>query len=73
LADGVPADHVVKRIVQSVPLPQVTPRQRSGGFGPGAPGGPVVPGSGGPQGPQQGPWGGPQGPQQGFGAGPQSA
>jgi MoxR-like ATPase len=44
LADGVPADHVVKRVVQSVPLPQVTPRQSAGGFGPGSPGGPVVPG-----------------------------
>ncbi|WP_448616615.1 AAA family ATPase [Modestobacter sp. URMC 112] len=51
LADGVPADHVVKRIVQSVPLPQVTPRQRAGGYGPGSPGGPVVPGFGGPGGP----------------------
>jgi MoxR-like ATPase len=43
LADGVPADHVVKRILQTVPLPQVAPRQRSGGFGPGSPGGPSVP------------------------------
>jgi MoxR-like ATPase len=43
LADGVPADHVVKRIVQTVPLPQVAPRQRAGGFGPGSPGGPTVP------------------------------
>jgi MoxR-like ATPase len=43
LADGVPADHIVKRIVQTVPLPQVAPRQRAGGFGPGAPGGPQVP------------------------------
>ena len=62
LADGVPADHIVKRVVQSVPLPQVTPRQRSGGYGPGNPGGPVVPGFGGPAfgGPQQGPY--PQGP-----------
>ncbi|SDG28185.1 AAA family ATPase [Klenkia brasiliensis] len=73
LADGVPADHVVKRIVQSVPLPQVSPRQRAGGFGPASPGGPQVP-----PGPQQpGPWGGTQfsgpqqqGPQQ---QGPQSA
>ncbi len=48
LADGVPADHVVKRILQTVPLPQVTPRQRAGGFGPSAPGGPSVPGFGGP-------------------------
>src|SRR3712207_167449 len=43
LADGVPADHVVRRILQTVPLPQVAPRQRSGGFGPGSPGGPSVP------------------------------
>jgi MoxR-like ATPase len=47
LADGVPADHIVKRVVQSVPLPEVTPRQRAGGYGPGNPGGPVVPGFGG--------------------------
>ncbi|WP_456552033.1 AAA family ATPase [Blastococcus sp. SYSU D00813] len=65
LADGVPADHVVKRILQTVPLPQVTPRQRAGGFGPSAPGGPAVPGFGGPaQGPQFGPPPG-QGPQYG--------
>ncbi|WP_440284465.1 AAA family ATPase [Geodermatophilus amargosae] len=65
LADGVPADHVVKRILQTVPLPQVTPRQRSGGFGPAGPGGPQVPPPGAPQfGPPQG---GPQGPYgQGF-------
>ena len=43
LADGVPADHIVKRIVQTVPLPQVAPRQNAGGFGPGTPGGPSVP------------------------------
>jgi len=43
LADGVPADHIVKRIVQTVPLPQVAPRQRAGGFGPSTPGGPHVP------------------------------
>jgi len=43
IADGVPADHIVKRIVQTVPLPQVAPRQRAGGFGPSAPGGPSVP------------------------------
>ena len=44
LADGVPADHVVRRIVESVPLPQVTPRQRAQGYGPAGPGGPMVPG-----------------------------
>jgi MoxR-like ATPase len=73
LADGVPADHVVKRILQTVPLPQVTPRQRAGGFGPSVPGGPTVPGFGGPgQGPQFGPPPG-QGPQYGppSGQGPQ--
>jgi len=43
LADGVPADHIVKRIVQTVPLPQVAPRQNATGFGPGTPGGPQVP------------------------------
>ncbi len=67
LADGVPADHIVKRIVQTVPLPQVAPRQRAGGAGPGSPGGPQVPSYGAPQG-----W--PQGPQQlppGYAAGPQ--
>jgi MoxR-like ATPase len=51
LADGVPADHIVKRIVQTVPLPQVAPRQRAGGFGPSAPGGPHVPVYAAPQGP----------------------
>jgi MoxR-like ATPase len=43
LADGVPADHIVKRIVQTVPMPQVAPRQNATGFGPGTPGGPQVP------------------------------
>jgi MoxR-like ATPase len=71
LADGVPADHIVKRIVQSVPLPQVTPRQRSGGFGPGSPGGPQVPVFGG--GPFSAPSGQPNGQPQGqgpYGPGP---
>jgi MoxR-like ATPase len=31
LAEGVPADHVVRRVLQTVPLPQVTPRQRATG------------------------------------------
>ncbi|WP_440347929.1 AAA family ATPase [Modestobacter versicolor] len=65
LADGVPADHVVKRVVQSVPLPQVTPRQRSNGYGPGTPGGPSVPGFGGYGAPQGPPNGAPQGGQPG--------
>jgi MoxR-like ATPase len=61
LADGVPTEHIVKRILQSVPLPQVTPRQRAGGFGPAAPGGPRVPAQfSGHQGQPAGP-GGPQG------------
>jgi MoxR-like ATPase len=37
IADGVPAPHAVRRILQTVPLPQVAPRQRSGGPGEGAP------------------------------------
>jgi MoxR-like ATPase len=82
----VPADHVVKRVVQSVPLPQVTPRQRSGGYGPGSPGGPVVPGfgngsfgppNGQPQGPPvpygQQPFGQPQGQPGPFGPPPNGA
>ena len=70
LADGVPADHIVKRIVQTVPLPQVAPRQRASGQGPGTPGGPSVPGYGPLQpGPMQpGPMqpGGPSSGQHGF-------
>ena len=31
IADGVPATHAVRRILQAVPLPQVAPRQRAGG------------------------------------------
>jgi MoxR-like ATPase len=31
VADGVPAAHAVRRVLQAVPLPQVAPRQRSGG------------------------------------------
>jgi MoxR-like ATPase len=61
LADGVPADHIVKRIVQTVPLPQVAPRQNAGGFGAGTPGGPQVPQYGPPTG---GPYGPPLGPGQ---------
>jgi MoxR-like ATPase len=58
LADGVPADHIVKRIVQTVPLPQVAPRQNAGGYGAGTPGGPQVPQYGPPAG---GPYGPPLG------------
>ncbi len=45
LADGVPADHVVRRVLQTVPLPQVTPRQRAGNAQPGyqPAGGPYAP------------------------------
>ncbi len=63
LADGVPVDHIVKRVLQTIPLPQVTPRQKSGGFGPGFPGpqsGPRVPNQGAPQVPYGVPQGGPQ-------------
>ncbi|HEX6754317.1 MAG TPA: MoxR family ATPase, partial [Mycobacteriales bacterium] len=43
LADGVPAEHVVHRVLQSVPLPQVTPRQRAAGGPYGAAGGGYAP------------------------------
>jgi MoxR-like ATPase len=41
IADGVPAAHAIRRILQAVPLPQVSPRQRSGGVVTGAPGAPT--------------------------------
>jgi len=31
VADGVPATHAIRRVLQTVPLPQVAPRQRAGG------------------------------------------
>src|SRR5919197_2736338 len=31
VADGIPAGHAIRRILQAVPLPQVAPRQRAGG------------------------------------------
>ena len=31
IADGVPAAHAVRRVLQTIPLPQVAPRQRAGG------------------------------------------
>ena len=31
VADGVPAAHAVRRVLQTIPLPQVAPRQRAGG------------------------------------------
>jgi MoxR-like ATPase len=35
IADGVPAVHAVRRVLQTIPLPQVSPRQRSNGpYGP---------------------------------------
>ena len=37
IADGVPAEHAVRRVLETVALPQVAPRQRSGGPAP-APG-----------------------------------
>jgi MoxR-like ATPase len=43
LADGVPAEHVVHRVLQSVPLPQVTPRQRAAGGPYGGQGGYAAP------------------------------
>jgi len=39
IADGVPASHAVRRVLQTIPLPQVAPRQRStGGYPPPAAG-----------------------------------
>jgi MoxR-like ATPase len=57
VADGVPADEAVRRVLQTVPLPQVAPRQRSGGPGPvtGVP--PQQPLVFGQSAPQQSPWG----------------
>jgi MoxR-like ATPase len=69
LADGVPADHIIKRIVQTVPLPQVAPRQNAGGFGPGTPGGPHVPQFG-PGAPQPGQFGPPASNGHAYGAHP---
>ena len=31
IADGVPAAHAVRRVLQTIPLPQVAPRQRASG------------------------------------------
>jgi MoxR-like ATPase len=31
VADGIPASHAIRRVLQAVPLPQVAPRQRAGG------------------------------------------
>jgi MoxR-like ATPase len=31
IADGIPAEHAIRRVLQAVPLPQVAPRQRAGG------------------------------------------
>lgn len=42
IADGVPAEHAVRRVLETVALPQVAPRQRAGG-----PAYPVQPGFGG--------------------------
>jgi MoxR-like ATPase len=65
VADGVPAAHAVRRVLQSVPLPQVAPRQRAAGaaVSPPAPGSPPAPPGAAQQplvfgqaAPQQGPW-----------------
>jgi MoxR-like ATPase len=62
IADGVPAAHAVRRVLQAVPLPQVAPRQRAGGpidmMPPGPPpqgGQPLVYGQAAPQQQQQPP------------------
>ncbi len=41
LADGVPADHVVRRVLQTVPLPQVSARQQRSGYQAGPPSAPI--------------------------------
>ena len=60
IADGVPASHAVRRVLQSVPLPQVAPRQRANGPVDARPAGtaqqPLVYGQAAPQ-QQSNPWG----------------
>jgi MoxR-like ATPase len=34
VADGIPADHAVRRVLETVALPQIAPRQRAGGAAP---------------------------------------
>ncbi|MGH3669503.1 MAG: AAA family ATPase, partial [Pseudonocardiaceae bacterium] len=41
LADGVPVEHIVTRVLQTVPLPQVSARPHSGGPVMGDPGAPA--------------------------------
>lgn len=53
VADGVPATEAVRRVLQTIPLPQVAPRQRAAG----PPSLSQQPVSFGPAGPQQSPWG----------------
>jgi MoxR-like ATPase len=53
VADGVPATEAVRRVLQTIPLPQVAPRQRAAG----PPSMSQQPVSLGPGGPQQSPWG----------------
>jgi MoxR-like ATPase len=57
IADGVPAAHAVRRILQTVPLPQVAPRQRAGGPPEVLAGQQQPPMVFGPAAPQQPPWG----------------
>jgi MoxR-like ATPase len=61
IADGIPASHAVRRVLQSVPLPQVAPRQRANGPGDARPGGtaqqPLVYGQAAPQQQPSNPWG----------------
>ncbi|HET6876705.1 MAG TPA: MoxR family ATPase [Jatrophihabitans sp.] len=58
IADGVPAAHAVRRLLQTVPLPQVAPRQHAGGPDPAPPpsggGQPLVYGQAAPRQPQWG-------------------
>ncbi|TAM90300.1 MAG: MoxR family ATPase [Jatrophihabitans sp.] len=59
VADGVPADHAIRRLLQTIALPQVAPRQQAGGPITGVPAVPGSPLGYGPAVPVQpsGPWG----------------
>jgi MoxR-like ATPase len=60
IADGIPATHAVRRVLQTIPLPQVAPRQRANGPADVRPGNPPAqpPAYGqAPSQQQQGPWG----------------
>jgi MoxR-like ATPase len=61
IADGIPAVHAVRQVLQAVPLPQVAPRQRAGGGYPAPVAPPGPPGQFGPPPGQPGQFGPPPG------------